>query len=221
MKKKKILITAGSTIVPIDKVRVISNIFKGKTGTAIAEHFANLGEEVTLITSSPELVKMETKKMKVITFKTFGDLAKYMEKEITSGKYDLIIHSAAVSDYSVSGVYLRGERDKMEPLDNARKVSSRHEEVYIKLVPTVKLVDLIKKLWGFKGKLVKFKLEVGITDEELIEIAKKSMAASEADMMVANCLEWSAIYAYIIDDAGKVEKVSRRKLAEKLGRRLL
>lgn len=220
MKKKKILITAGSTIVPIDKVRVISNIFKGKTGTAIAEHFANLGEEVTLITSSPELVKMETKKMKVITFKNFGDLAKYMEKEIVSGKYDLIIHSAAVSDYSVSGVYLRRPGDKMELIDNARKVSSRHEEIYIKLVPTIKLVDLIKKLWGFKGKLVKFKLEVGITDEELIEIAKKSMLASEADMMVANCLEWSGLYGYIIDTTGKTERVSRRKLAERLERRL-
>jgi len=46
----KVLITAGSTNVMIDQVRCISNIFKGKTGNAIARFF-NDTEEVTIILS--------------------------------------------------------------------------------------------------------------------------------------------------------------------------
>ena len=33
-----ILVTAGNTIVPIDRVRCITNVFTGRTGTAIALH---------------------------------------------------------------------------------------------------------------------------------------------------------------------------------------
>ena len=34
-------------------------------------------------------------------------------------------------------------------------------------MPTEKIVDKIKGDWGFKGQLVKFKLQVGISDDEL------------------------------------------------------
>ena len=54
---KRVLITAGATTVPIDKVRAITNIFKGRTGTEIAEFFSKKGCQVILLTSNPELVK--------------------------------------------------------------------------------------------------------------------------------------------------------------------
>ena len=53
----KVLVTAGATMSPIDKVRAITNIFKGRTGTAIAKYFAkSRRHDVTLITSSPGLL---------------------------------------------------------------------------------------------------------------------------------------------------------------------
>ena len=53
---KSVLVTAGSTMVPIDKVRAITNIFNGRTGTNIALYFAQQGWNVTLVTSNPSLL---------------------------------------------------------------------------------------------------------------------------------------------------------------------
>lgn len=225
MKKLKVLVTAGSTVVPIDQVRVISNIFKGRTGTAIALHFAKQDAEVTLLTSNPELAKnpkfMGTD-TKVVSYRTFDDLKMQMEKIIGGrNKPDVVIHSAAVSDYKLEGVYIEGAHKKLIRLDASKKVSSRHPVLVLRLVLTDKLVDFIRPNWGFRGILVKFKLEVGITDEELIEIAKRSREASDADLIVANCLEWSGQRAYIIGPERELmERVSRRRLAEELYRRM-
>ncbi len=51
-----VLVTAGNTLVPIDQVRCISNVFTGKTGAAIALCAHGRGHRVTLITSHPEAV---------------------------------------------------------------------------------------------------------------------------------------------------------------------
>jgi len=51
-----ILVTAGNTIVPIDRVRCITNVFTGRTGTQIAMCGYERGHNVTLLTSHPEVV---------------------------------------------------------------------------------------------------------------------------------------------------------------------
>ena len=57
---KPVSVTAGSTMVPIDKVRAITNIFNGRTGTNIALYFARQGWNVTLVTSNPSLLGGKT-----------------------------------------------------------------------------------------------------------------------------------------------------------------
>ena len=207
--------TAGATTVPIDQVRAITNIFKGRTGTEIAKHFAGRGHLVTLITSNPGLLSnKDTFRMCVIPYRTYDQLYAAMEKEIRLVKYDVVIHSAAVSDYKVTGVFLRGKATEMlTPIDSSKKMSSAHKELYLRMVPTEKIVDKIRKPWGFKGYLVKFKLQVGISDAELKSIAEKSRVASHADMIVANCLEWSNERAEIIT-AKTTTPVSRQDLAK-------
>jgi hypothetical protein len=59
------------------------------------------------------------------------------------------------------------------------------------------------------------------TDEELLNIAAKSMHDSGADLIVANCLEWSSIYAYVIEGDQKPVRVSRDELPNELIRRLI
>lgn len=208
----RVMITAGSTVAPIDQVRVISNIFKGRTGTAIAEHFASQGAEVTLLTSNPKLLGGEYKNLTVVPFGTFDSLKEAMSKALTSGdQFDALIHSAAISDYKTAGVYVDGS-DGLEEIDSTKKISSSHSELFLKLVQTEKLVDLVRTEWGFQGTLVKFKLQVGITDEELLEIARKSRADSDADFIVANCLEWASSYAYVL---------GRNDIALRVGRSML
>ncbi len=238
----KILVTAGSTQVMIDKVRAITNIFHGRTGTEIAFDLSWNGHqnEVVLVTSNPLLVKeFEDRYMagyryrsgggaswdpirhpRALLYKTFAELADIMEEEIRTGGYDVVIHSAAVSDYQVAGVFERGADERLTEADSSAKISSKHQELFLRMVPTFKIVDRIRKEWGFKGNLVKFKLEVGKSDEELIEIARRSRAVSDADLIVANCLEWARERAYIIDRKGKAKSVSRDELPEALAGRL-
>lgn len=208
----KVLITAGSTQVPIDKVRVISNIFKGKTGNNIANHFMESGHDVTLITSSNMECSDNIEKVK---YKTYDELYSLIYSVLNLKKYDVVIHSAAISDYSVDGTYTKDENGSLIKIDSSSKISSDHSELFLKMTKTEKIVDNIRK-WGFEGKLVKFKLQVDMSDQELINISYDSMLTSDADMIVANCLEWSNKHAYIIDKDNKQQLVTREHLPKKL-----
>ncbi len=209
----KVLITAGSTEVPIDRVRSLGNIFKGKTGAKIAHYFRTFGHQVTLLTSGDpvEFPGRFLAPTKLIQFREYDELAVLMEREVRVGRYDLIIHSAAVSDYKVSQV-MTSINDSLLPIDSTKKISSSHDKLYLELTPTIKLVDQVREPWGFEGKLVKFKLEVGISDEDLIQIARKSMLASKANHIVANCLDWAKERAYVIGADGSCENIPRDNL---------
>ncbi|OWK36324.1 hypothetical protein [Fimbriiglobus ruber] len=69
---------------------------------------------------------------------------------------------------------------------------------------------------GLPGLLVKFKLEVGLSDTELVDIAEASRTTSGADLMVANTLEGSAHSAFIGPLDGRYDRVPRRELADRL-----
>jgi phosphopantothenate-cysteine ligase/phosphopantothenoylcysteine decarboxylase/phosphopantothenate--cysteine ligase len=235
---KKILITAGNTQTPIDKVRAITNIFKGKTGTDIAKYFAEKDCAVTLITSNPDLVAEIPENLRLVPYRTFDELETAMRVELGQPDhgYDVVIHSAAVSDYETAGIYFMEEeselveigpnlftkipREKLVEVDKGGKVSSGHRCLYLKLTQTKKLVDLIRKDWGFKGVLIKFKLEVGKNMGELLAIAEKSLHTSGADYIVANCLEWAKSDAYIMNREGKGDFCKRAELAAKLYERI-
>ncbi|MFZ2986282.1 MAG: phosphopantothenoylcysteine decarboxylase [Candidatus Moraniibacteriota bacterium] len=215
----KVLVTAGSTLMSIDQVRAITNIFKGKTGTAIATFIAHTKADVTLVTSNPAIAsKIDT--MSVIPYKTYADLAEIMEQQIVHGAYDIIIHSAAVSDFFVSNVCVMDTDGQLVKIDATKKVSSAYPKLYLELSPTEKLINKIRSDWGYSGKLIKFKLEVEKTYDELISIAIASVRASGADLIVANCLEWCDRSAVIIYADGAYIEVDRHKLPEELWRRI-
>ena len=48
-----LLVTAGNTLAPIDRVRGLTNIFTGRTGAAVALHAHGRGHRVVLLTSAP------------------------------------------------------------------------------------------------------------------------------------------------------------------------
>ncbi len=233
LKGKRMLVTAGSTASPIDKVRVITNIFHGRTGERIALAAALAGWHVTLLSSAKgpngefdqDPLLLDRRR-----YRTFDELAAMMEEEVVGGHkptgepYDAIIHSAAVSDYRVASTCVLDDDGRPKRLavagSAAAKIPSSHQQLFLELVPTVKLVDKIRGAWGFQGRLVKFKLQADMPDAELLEIAHRSLVQSWADLIVANCLEWSAEYAYVLDAAGQVQKVTRDELPRELLRRL-
>jgi phosphopantothenoylcysteine synthetase/decarboxylase len=98
----------------------------------------------------------------------------------------------------------------------AGKIKSDEPELWLRLVKAPKLVDLIRDDWGFKGVLVKFKLEVDVSDAELLDIAEQARRQSGADLMTANTLEGSALHAFIGPFADGYQRVNRGDLAPRL-----
>lgn len=213
-----LLITGGHTDIPIDQVRVISNIFRGKTACFLSAYAQDQGHTHTLV-GNPEMLTRRHKMhrdplLSWRPYRTYDELYEVMEKEVKTGVYEVIIHSAAVSDYKVSRVFGDAGGEQY----TAGKIKSTHAKLLIELTPTVKIIDKIRE-WGFTGTLVKFKLEVGVSDPELIEIARKSRVSSGADIIVANCLEWSRSWAYLIDEKQTI-KIPRHDLEPTLFQRI-
>src|SRR5438876_3096363 len=79
-----LLVTAGNTLVPIDRVRCITNIFTGRTGASIALEAHTRGHTVTLLTSHPEAVAelrpdaCLDKRWTARRYRTFEDLQSLM-----------------------------------------------------------------------------------------------------------------------------------------------
>jgi phosphopantothenate-cysteine ligase/phosphopantothenoylcysteine decarboxylase/phosphopantothenate--cysteine ligase len=234
----RILVTAGNTQTPLDRVRCITNIFSGRTGGQIAAHAYERGHSVTILTSHPEVLdSIPTRRARnapdwrMHPYRTFDDLATAMAEEIPGGRHDVVIHAAAVSDYEPAGVFSLapgtsfvatemvwdGASERPRMLDASRgKVKSTHPELWLRLVPTPKLVDRVRRDWDFQGTLVKFKLEVGLSEAELLEVAERGRTHSIADVMVANTLEGMTEWAVIGTGPGAYEKVSRAELPGRL-----
>jgi phosphopantothenate---cysteine ligase (CTP) len=220
----RILATAGNTQVQIDKVRSITNIFTGKTGGRIALTAHGRGHSVTLLTSHPEILTElhptlpRDSNWNVERYRTFDDLESLLERHVRTGGFDVIIHVAAVSDYRSAGVY-KWEAGASQPtlIDRSiGKIKSDEPELWLKLVRTPKLVDKMRTDWGFTGTLVKFKLEVGLDDDQLLTLAERSRVQSQADFMVANTLEGSEAWAYLGPIDGHYQRVPRAELADRL-----
>lgn len=191
LRNRNILITAGSTWVALDKVRIITNVFTGRTGYEITCKALEMGANVTLLLGGGRL-KIDknigrSKRLKVIEFKYFDELHSLIRKELKTKRYDAVVHSAAVSDYAPTK-HVKG------------KIRSKKKSLTIRLKPTPKIIDEIKKL-NPGVTLVKFKLEYKMPRAKLLNIAYKSMQDSKADFIVANTLEDFANRrkAYIID----------------------
>ena len=63
---------------------------------------------------------------------------------------------------------------------------------------------------------MKFKLEVGISEEKLVEVAEASRRQSSADLIVANTLDGAPHWAYVGPIADRYERVTRRELPDRL-----
>jgi phosphopantothenate---cysteine ligase (CTP) len=211
-----ILVTAGNTQVLIDRVRCITNIFTGRTGAAIARCAWERGHRVTLLTSHPEVVEVPpNERWTMRPYRTFEDLRDLMSEQVQGGGLDIVIHCAAVSDYLVAGIFAPANNAPLRPLERALgKIKSDESELWLRLVRAPKLIDCIRREWGFRGLLVKFKLEVGVSDEQLLTTAERSRTQSDADLMVANTLEGADAWAFLGPLNGRYERVPRRDLAE-------
>jgi len=184
LENKRILITAGPTWVPIDRVRVISNIATGETGILLAEKLLQRGAKVTLLLG-PTAACCLNRKIKLIRFRFFDELKEIIIKELRSKKYAAVVHSAAVSDYAAAVTF-------------ADKVKSDRKVWNLRLVPTSKIIDLIKKI-DRSVFLVGFKFEPDLNAGRLISKARRLLKKSRLNLAVANTVRNKRYEAYLVD----------------------
>ncbi len=164
LKGKRVVVTASRTEEPIDAVRYISNRSSGRQGYAIAEQARDMGAETVLISGPSNL--REPGGMEVVKVMTAEEMASAVKEHFIS--CDLLVMSAAVSDYTPS-----------EPYSGKRKKSDK--DLTIELKPTE---DILKSVSKSKDKqvIIGFALE---TDNR-IENAKKKLKEKKVDFIVLN-----------------------------------
>lgn len=203
---KRVLVTAGPVWVPIDSVRVLSNRFSGRTGAAIANGLARAGHEVTLLLG-PSNVNVEVGEAVCLEkFTYFDELRSLVEDNLKASEIDAVVHTAAIADYQPEEVF-------------EGKIKSKQEELLIRLKPTAKIIKDIRQFMP-KGNLIQFKLEVGLSQNELIDVAYSSLQNNNSDYVVANDLSDMKDGCYrgtLIDrDKNKSPIFSRESLVEKI-----
>ncbi len=224
----RFLVTAGSTREAIDRVRDWGNIFTGNTGFAIAEALARIGHVDLLTSNAAHFRQLESSSLiEGIAFRSHSDLVTALEQRMRTQSYDGIFMTAAVSDYkpvetveivSRENTGRDGEQCWIVRNVQAEKVKSTYANIAVAGARTEKIIDLFRSRWNFHKLLVKFKLEVGIDDEQLIEIGQRSRLASAANFLVANTLDMvsgARAGAYLLSDAGS-QWVARLDLPDKL-----
>ena len=184
----KILVTGGGTIEPIDNVRAITNFSTGRTSASMADLFSDLGHDVTLL-QSVRGARCLNSSVDVVGYLTFSDLQKELESLCGSNDFDLVVHAAAVSDFSVDTVEVDG---KVFGAGEFAKIPSG-SELIIKMKKNPKLVDSIKMWSRKKCALVAFKLTSNATMDERKAAVKKvfdSTGSKDAapDFVVSNDL---------------------------------
>jgi phosphopantothenoylcysteine synthetase/decarboxylase len=198
MSPPRYLVTAGNTREKIDSVRDWGNIFTGNTGFTIAQALSQIGEVDLLTSNRSHLQQIVSPKIQGYEFSSHEDLLHALENRMKLTKYAGIFMTAAVADYAPAGVYeiisqeksaTPGEQHWIVRDVQTAKIKSTHQAIAVLGKPTQKIIDMFREPWGHKGLLVKFKLEVGISSEELIAIGQRSRAASGADYLVANTLD--------------------------------
>ena len=197
----RILVTGGGSEEPIDNVRAVCNFSTGRTSAFLADFFAAQGHEVTEIVSE-RAVKAE--RARLLTYKTFAQLAEVLEAECRNGSYDLIVHAAAVSDYSPYQIVVDG---KEFACGSVSKVPAG-AELLVRMKKNPKLVDSLKLWAGDKTCVFAFKLTSNAGPEARKLAVEKILSAHQnknlvPDFVVSNDL------SEIKDDVHKFKILNR------------
>ena len=161
---KRVLVTAGPTVEPIDPFRIITNRSSGKMGYALAEEASKMGASVTLISGPTALTP--SARLTYVEVQTAGDMEEAVNRYF--GDSDLLIMAAAVGDFRVAAP----------------------SPVKLKKTSTAPMLELIENpdiLKGLSGRrndqvVVGFAAET----ENLLDEGRRKLDEKGVDLIVAN-----------------------------------
>lgn len=204
LKNKKILVTCGPTWVPIDAVRVVSNVSSGALGQCVALDCARAGAKVTIL-EGPVTVPLSSRSIRILKFCFFDELQKLLKQELRKN-VDAVIHAAAVADYKLK-----------KPVRH--KLSSDAKTLRLGFVPTPKLIRIIKQS-APKTFLVGFKLETAVSRRSAHRKALDLFRDADCDVVVANQSTARGYKGFILDKQNTVSTgtTDRKKMSKALVR---
>lgn len=166
-KNKKVVITAGPTIEPIDPVRYITNHSSGKMGYSLAKEAKDRGADVVLISGPTHLTPPDG--VNLVGVNTTEEMYKAVEDYFKD--CDILIKSAAPSDYKPANLC---------PV-KIKKSNNIDKEYQIKLVRNPDIAEHF-------GKEKKNQIMVGFAAEtnNLLEYASEKLKKKNFDFIVAN-----------------------------------
>lgn len=208
LRNKKVLITSGPTRAPLDAMRFISNRSTGKFGVLLATEALRNGAKVMFVCGKGSLTPKSHSRLKCIEVETNEDVESVLKSQLKKVQVDVLIHAMAVLDFHAACV-------------SRKKTSTKKKSWSIKLVPTPKIISQIKR-WSPKTFLVGFKLEVGVTQKELLARARSLLKTARCDLVLANQLTEGTDtehHGFLLDAHGHVVAEARGK--EKLAKLIM
>jgi phosphopantothenoylcysteine synthetase/decarboxylase len=156
----RIVITAGPSYEPLDKVRRLSNFSTGELGTLLAEGFAEAEHNVICFRGIASTFAAPLYPVEVIPFTTNDDLAASLYALPAREEVAMVFHAAALCDFRVTEI-----TDAKGEAIAGGKVSSRAGALKLTLEPAPKLIATLRRLFP-ASILVGWKYEVeGVTND--------------------------------------------------------
>lgn len=235
-----ILITAGGTSERIDDVRAITNHSTGALGQALAHAWLEDSRcHIDYVTTKAAKQPQADPRLTTYFIEGTNDLFETLHHLLTSKRYDAVIHSMAVSDFTPATSFSEPafyqainqalphfgnqvtpeliQQVLAEQEQSTGKISSDTDHLFLILKKTPKVIQIIKQLQP-DTLLVGFKLLTNVTKEQLFSVAHTSLIKSQADYVLANDLQQidgSQHIGYLLNQTGEVgQGKNKAELAE-------
>lgn len=181
-KNISILITSGGTKENIDNVRYITNMSTGNTGASIADYLISNGYSVTFLSAKNSIVPKGICERKEYT--SFEELNNGLEELLLQNHYDIVIHLAAVGDYSASKIRVN---NTLHTVPLKKKIKSSNDTMELILTKNFKIIDKIKSYsQNTNISLFGFKLVSGNSNDEINNSVTSLFNKANADFVVLN-----------------------------------
>lgn len=164
---KRIVVTAGPTLEPIDPVRVITNRSSGKMGYAVALAAREAGADVTLVTGPTALAAPAG--VRLVPIETVDELRDAVLASLPDA--DALVMAAAVSDWRSA-----------EPSASKLKKKDAGDEMTLRMVRAPDVLAAVASARGPRTLVIGFKAETG----DPVAEASRMLREKRLDLVVAN-----------------------------------
>lgn len=203
---KRVIITSGPTIEPIDPVRFLSNRSSGKSGFQLANEAKKRDIEEIIFITGPTCHKPTGTGVTLIPVETALEMRTQLFQYCSDA--DVIIMAAAVSDYKVSHY-------------STEKIKKDQDTLTLQLV---KNPDLLFEL-GQEKKADQIIVGYAAETHDIFENARKKLKKKNLDLLVLNeissqnpafSVDGNQVYLVTAEGFRKLEKMEKSTLASRI-----